>query len=524
MRLDSTRQLDQLRNLLMEKCQIKKRKILPDVRVKRMRITPFVASHHATQSEFQVEYIMVERDEESIQTPAPHQDHDDYDIGLPSPDPPSSPQPGRSEDTTPGELPRDIQHALDLLPTKNDLKPKKKYKKKLPDVAPLPKRRKTVLNNSYAEVDDFIDLPPAPSSFSSKKKQKLEKEDDEYVPPEEKEPQYSKGRRIRAPGKDKKEVKAQKITFFQCQLIRFEEGGDASFKCSKCDAVLQNRWDILRAHVVKEHTDRIVCALCGKHFGRLSNLRSHMDKHKKAGKPSPKTPCDVCGRPCSVPYLKDHMWTHYSEEDKIEALARGEKLPFRKNKNFQCDQCEKGFYSMGTLEAHIKEVHEGIAVTHKRRLCTICGANVRNLVFHMKQIHGEKKFVCVICDKKFVSQHNLKAHQFHKHGTEKPFQCSECGKGFKCPNALKQHHTNIHVNAKVYQCEFCPMKFTQKKVWYERHLVKQHGVEMQQREEVVMEDEQDVKVGEEQLQPVNLCQQNLSNVGVIQMPNPHFFY
>ncbi|ODM90847.1 Zinc finger and BTB domain-containing protein 41 [Orchesella cincta] len=502
---------------------------MPEVQVQQMKIskrTPGLSlpasSHPARQSDFQVEYIFVEREDESF----PVDTHDDYDNDFPSSDPLPSPQPSNTEEA----LPKSFQKALDLLPTKNyhgrDLKPKKKYKKKLPDVEePLQKRRKTVVNKSYAEVDEFKDLPPPRSwiAYIKKKKKSSEDEEDEYVPPEKTEPPSTKF---------KEKVKTRKITFFSCLLTKVEDSSsEETFKCSKCDAILPNRWDMLRAHVVKEHTDRLVCSECGEKFGRLAYLKAHLKKkHQNAAQPVLKTPCHVCGRPCDATYMKTHRWTHYSEEERDAALARGEKLPYRKNKKFQCDQCEKRFYSMDILKAHTKKVHEGIPLPPaKRRLCPDCGADVRNLAQHIRQKHsdyGKRKFACITCDKRFVSQNDLRQHKFQAHGNEKPYQCEVCGRGFKTRQNMEQHHTNVHVNAKVYQCPHCPMKFTNKRVWFERHIVAKHGGgdgTISQPNQRVEYEQEEQKLNVEQLQAVNLCQQDFGG-GVVPMSNLHPFY
>ncbi|ODM86858.1 putative zinc finger protein [Orchesella cincta] len=132
---------------------------------------------------------------------------------------------------------------------------------------------------------------------------------------------------------------------------------------------------------------------------------------------------------------------------------------------------------MKRLEAHVKEKHAGPPPPKKKKLCPVCGEEVNDLVQHSKthKLYDERKFVCVLCDKKFETQYALRRHKFNVHSNEKPIQCELCGKNFKTESNMKDHHKHIHVNGKVYQCGSCPRNFIQR-FYYEKHLVNKHGI------------------------------------------------
>ncbi|CAL8149215.1 unnamed protein product [Orchesella dallaii] len=571
--------LNDFRTSLLQKCEVKKNGSMPQVKVERLKLTdsgfplqPLINSNSLSKEgetqagTLHVEYIMVENDEEiadsSQFSPASYQDCDDvddhdydHDMILPSPNPsnPSSLPPPETQatatDTEPEELQKlskQMQKALELIelrPTtskKHEPKQKKMLKKeKLKSCEELDegsrtRRRKSVPTNLY-EDDDEED---------EEDEDEMEKrdKDEEYIP-EKPVPSFLSD-------KDLKPVKGRTISFFKINLTRIDSG--EKYECTKCKAVVENRWDILRAHVVKEHTDRFLCSQCGKRFGRKCKYNQHLQSHKKTArlKSAEKEACKICGRPCKILNMKDHLWTHYSEEDKTLALERGEKLPYRKNKQFHCDQCFKSFYSMGKLEAHFKETHDVHTAAaplvqrpkKKKRLCTVCGAHVHNLVNHMKnhKAYEERQFVCVACDKKFLTQYCLQIHKSHVHLNEKPYQCGDCGRSFKGKQSLKLHRDKGHEKAKVYQCEKCPMKFRTER-WYDKHVMEKHvvseaggrceqlaasqakGLEEEQTHSVDVK-HQHMKLDneQEQFQAVNVCEPTL-NAGY-QLPTPHHFF
>ena len=69
-----------------------------------------------------------------------------------------------------------------------------------------------------------------------------------------------------------------------------------------------------------------------------------------------------------------------------------------------------------------------------------------NLKRHVQYNHlGNKPFVCVTCEKKFVSKQNLKEHQFIHTGA-KPYKCNFCGLKFRQISLLSLHKRTHNSN------------------------------------------------------------------------------
>ncbi|XP_023232497.1 protein krueppel-like isoform X2 [Centruroides sculpturatus] len=54
-----------------------------------------------------------------------------------------------------------------------------------------------------------------------------------------------------------------------------------------------------------------------------------------------------------------------------------------------------------------------------------------------------RKFECEMCQKRYRSEFNLKAHM-RQHTGESPFQCDKCSRKFAHLSSLKTHKLRIH--------------------------------------------------------------------------------
>ena len=75
--------------------------------------------------------------------------------------------------------------------------------------------------------------------------------------------------------------------------------------------------------------------------------------------------------------------------------------------------------------------------------------------------HGEKLFICKICQKKFLDNSKLRRHSL-VHSGEKPYACPMCPKRFSLDFNLRTH-MRIHSGEKPYACVFpgCFKRFSQ---------------------------------------------------------------
>ena len=87
---------------------------------------------------------------------------------------------------------------------------------------------------------------------------------------------------------------------------------------------------------------------------------------------------------------------------------------------------------------------------------------------HKQNIHGSPKFHCPICGRYFKLNHHLKKHlerhEFRKLSKNEAdcFHCDKCvDKWFRRKDLLRKHIKNVH-GEKKFDCNFCGKKFTVK--------------------------------------------------------------
>ncbi|CAL8130122.1 unnamed protein product [Orchesella dallaii] len=258
------------------------------------------------------------------------------------------------------------------------------------------------------------------------------------------------------------------ITILKVPLTRMEDG--LSYKCSLCSEIFPSAKDKLTRHVIKKHSDRYKCHLCAKNLSSPRMLKIHLRVHTGAA-PEVITECPICAKPFTRwPLFQNHKWSHYSEQERNEAVARGEKPPPSYDKKFQCEQCPRRFSTAKLLQMHLISIHQ--TEERPKELCPICGCAVLHLQAHIGRIHevvpDEKKFACSLCDKKFTTNVLLKRHKNAVHFDLKAFQCTMCSKKFFTSWSLKEH-IQFHLNIRNFKCEFCTSAFV-RKYDFDRHM------------------------------------------------------
>uniref|UniRef100_A0A3B3QC11 PR/SET domain 15 n=1 Tax=Paramormyrops kingsleyae TaxID=1676925 RepID=A0A3B3QC11_9TELE len=252
------------------------------------------------------------------------------------------------------------------------------------------------------------------------------------------------------------------------------------------------------------------CPICEKVFSCRSNMNKHLLTHGDK-----KYTCEICGRKFfRVDVLRDHIHVHFKDialmdeqerEDFIRKIGisvddsdvnSGEDDADNdpENHKYSCKKCQVTFAKGREYLKHIMEVHKergyscvicnrrfalkatynAHLVIHREQLpdpevqryihpCEMCGRifnSFGNLERH-KIIHtGVKSHSCDQCGKSFARKDMLKEH-LRVHDNVRDFLCAECGKGMKTKHALR-HHMKLHKGIKEYECKECHRKFAQK--------------------------------------------------------------
>ena len=117
----------------------------------------------------------------------------------------------------------------------------------------------------------------------------------------------------------------------------------------------------------------------------------------------------------------------------------------------------KGFFYLLTISLLVFSPFSRPPVQFKNQLsCEDCGklfADNKQMELHSKKIHGDKDFVCDICNNGYRTQSILDNHMEFQHQKQTMHICNECGKPYNKELNLKRHKKNHqfnHQNCKTY--------------------------------------------------------------------------
>lgn len=192
-----------------------------------------------------------------------------------------------------------------------------------------------------------------------------------------------------------------------------------TFMCDICKSVFKQKHSIVQ-HMVSHWSTLPKCDICGKSF---KNLKSHMRNHYT----DRQFKCKVCDAHfVHSSYLNVHMRKHTGETPFVcsecgHTFTARNKLTFHMKKHsgllpFKCayEQCDRAYREKFMLQRHIRAAHKNI----RPHNCSICSASFRStktMRQHMN-LHGEKRFACRCCDKRFSQGAGRRGHEKRVHG------------------------------------------------------------------------------------------------------------
>ncbi|XP_066254721.1 zinc finger protein 596-like isoform X32 [Euwallacea similis] len=188
------------------------------------------------------------------------------------------------------------------------------------------------------------------------------------------------------------------------------------------------------------------CASCQISFSCAANYQKHLlEKHLSSHFLSSKQEFNC--KFCSLKFPNKNLLT--AHERKLHS-----------NETTDCPLCKKQL-KLAKMKGHLtthrsQKFYQNAPV----KICSICGAAVKNFRRHMTTHASERKYKCQLCNKDFKLAWDMKKHLVSHQGEAK-HKCSVCGKGFKLAYNLKVHQ-RIHDSIKPFDCLVCNKSFTTK--------------------------------------------------------------
>uniref|UniRef100_H3CEU5 PR/SET domain 15 n=1 Tax=Tetraodon nigroviridis TaxID=99883 RepID=H3CEU5_TETNG len=203
------------------------------------------------------------------------------------------------------------------------------------------------------------------------------------------------------------------------------------YRCSLCNKVFQNSSNLNRH--IRSHGDKLFkCDECDKLFSRKESLKQHISyKHSKNTPDQEyKYKCNICDKSFR---LENALKFHNCRTGPYD-------------KTFQCDICSRFFSTNSNLSKHKKKHGE------KLYSCEIC-----NKMFYRKDVMQEHH------RRHGVGPKHMKKEDLEANGDEgtkyrkEPSPCPICNKVFSCRSNMNKHL--LTHGDKKYTCEICARKF-----------------------------------------------------------------
>lgn len=215
-------------------------------------------------------------------------------------------------------------------------------------------------------------------------------------------------------------------------------------KCETCRKTFASKRK-LTVHIKYVHSSLrpFTCKICSLAFKMKNALKKHVQVVHEGSYQL--LPCKVCGyKAKDKSRLEDHHVRRHTDIYATSCYICGMQLRFKRD-----------------LTTHVNQMHCGPVVCEK---CGDVLPNYRSLCNHKKTHHAggarrNRNFKCGICSKGFASEESAEAHREKQHNNGESCYCDHCGKPFTGKYALTHHIHNVHREDRPYLCPVCKKTF-----------------------------------------------------------------
>lgn len=218
-----------------------------------------------------------------------------------------------------------------------------------------------------------------------------------------------------------------------------QEQQQLSLNCSICSQVFTKKFDFRNHYRVLHAGQEIKCPNCTRIFTDADEFDKHVRHgHKKRNRE--KTLCPHCAKVMLNTSIQEHIKSIHEEH----------------HREYICDLCGVRAKSKDILTGHMKFKHQNLS--YNCRYCPEIFKNKGTRRTHEIRFHTfDYKHICNICEKKFMTNAQLKKHRVI-HTGEKPHSCDICGMRFSFRAGLKDHMAT-HAETRDFICEICTNAF-----------------------------------------------------------------
>jgi transcription elongation factor Elf1 len=128
---------------------------------------------------------------------------------------------------------------------------------------------------------------------------------------------------------------------------------------------------------------------------------------------------------------------------------------------FMCNHCDTALKTYNDFIKHRDTVHKsGNKFQSHKRVCKLCGEEVKNFVDHIGEHHKDyRPCCCNFCDKgRYQTPLELRGHLYSHLTCEATHQCLTCKEKFKNEMQLRTH-IGGHPKTDAYLCPYCGLEF-----------------------------------------------------------------